>query len=104
MQCRLQEKAGIASRIQGRSSLRQIVVVQAFQTKRPCALARSTQYQPEAFRLRLGRSLACQATNDSSNSTPNKEFGYSRKDVILIGVGLIALGYAMYYGLQVCVL
>jgi hypothetical protein len=30
----------------------------------------------------------------------NKEFGYSRKDVILIGVGLIALGYALYYGLQ----
>ena len=30
----------------------------------------------------------------------NTEFGYSRKDVILIGVGLIALGYALYYGLQ----
>lgn len=30
----------------------------------------------------------------------NKEFGYSRKDVILIGVGITALGYGMYYGLQ----
>lgn len=30
----------------------------------------------------------------------NKEFGYSRKDVLLIGAGLIGLGYAMYYGLQ----
>ncbi|PNH07655.1 hypothetical protein TSOC_005843 [Tetrabaena socialis] len=30
----------------------------------------------------------------------NKQFGYSRKDIILIGVGLIALGYALYYGLQ----
>lgn len=30
----------------------------------------------------------------------NKDFGYSRKDVILIGVGIIALGYAMYYGAQ----
>jgi hypothetical protein len=30
----------------------------------------------------------------------NKEFGYSRKDVVLIGVGLIVLGYALYYGLQ----
>lgn len=30
----------------------------------------------------------------------NKEFGYSRKDVILIGVGLTALGYLLYYGLQ----
>jgi hypothetical protein len=29
------------------------------------------------------------------------EFGYSRKDVILIGAGLIGLGYALYYGLQV---
>lgn len=30
----------------------------------------------------------------------NKEFGYSRKDVILIGVGLTGFGYALYYGLQ----
>lgn len=28
------------------------------------------------------------------------EFGYSRKDILLLAVGLIALGYAMYYGLQ----
>jgi hypothetical protein len=30
----------------------------------------------------------------------NKQFGYSRKDVILIGVGLVAFGYALYYGMQ----
>ena len=30
----------------------------------------------------------------------SKEFGYSRKDVILIGVGILAFGYALYYGLQ----
>ena len=30
----------------------------------------------------------------------NKEFGYSRKDVILIGVGIFALGYGLYYGAQ----
>jgi hypothetical protein len=30
----------------------------------------------------------------------NTEFGYSRKDIILIGVGLTALGYILYYGLQ----
>jgi hypothetical protein len=30
----------------------------------------------------------------------NTEFGYSRKDVILIGLGFLALGYGMYYGLQ----
>ncbi len=29
------------------------------------------------------------------------EFGYSRKDIILLGAGLIAFGYALYYGLQV---
>ena len=31
----------------------------------------------------------------------NTEFGYSRKDIILLGAGLIGLGYALYYGLQV---
>ena len=30
----------------------------------------------------------------------NTEFGYSRKDIIVIGVGLIAFGYILYYGLQ----
>lgn len=30
----------------------------------------------------------------------NTEFGYSRKDIILIGAGLIGLGYVLYYGLQ----
>ena len=30
----------------------------------------------------------------------NKEFGYSRKDVIILSVGILAVGYAMYYGLQ----
>eukprot|EP00877_Chromochloris_zofingiensis_P007073 jgi/Chrzof1/2619/Cz11g22200.t1 len=30
----------------------------------------------------------------------NTEFGYSRKDIFLIGGGLIGLGYVMYYGLQ----
>lgn len=31
---------------------------------------------------------------------PKVEFGYSRKDIVIIGGGLIGLGYAMYYGLQ----
>ena len=30
----------------------------------------------------------------------NTEFGYSRKDVVLIGVALTGGGYALYYGLQ----
>lgn len=28
------------------------------------------------------------------------EFGYSRKDIIIIGFGIIAFGYLLYYGLQ----
>lgn len=40
------------------------------------------------------------ATPEDKPVVYNKEFGYSRKDIILIGVGLIALGYALYYGLQ----
>lgn len=34
-------------------------------------------------------------------STQGKpEFGYTRKDIILIGGGLIGFGFALYYGLQ----
>lgn len=40
------------------------------------------------------------ATESEPPVNYNKEFGYSRKDIILIGAALIALGYAMYYGLQ----
>jgi len=37
-----------------------------------------------------------------SGGEPEKvPFGYSRLDVMLIGGGLIGLGYALYYGLQV---
>ena len=28
------------------------------------------------------------------------QFGYTRKDVILLGGGIIGFGYALYYGLQ----
>jgi hypothetical protein len=28
------------------------------------------------------------------------QFGYTRKDVLLLGFGIIAFGYALYYGLQ----
>ncbi len=30
----------------------------------------------------------------------NTEFGYSRKDVLIIGVSIFGGGFAMYYGLQ----
>jgi hypothetical protein len=29
----------------------------------------------------------------------NKEFGYSRKDIILIGVGLLVAGFGSYFGM-----
>ena len=37
----------------------------------------------------------------SGSEEKKPEFGYTRADIILIGGGLIALGYIMYYGLQV---
>lgn len=37
---------------------------------------------------------------NNSKKNPQIEFGYTRKDVLLIGAGVFALGYAMYYGLQ----
>ncbi len=40
------------------------------------------------------------SNEEGSNVKYNTEFGYSRKDVLLICGGLIALGYALYYGLQ----
>jgi hypothetical protein len=40
------------------------------------------------------------AEPDNKSVQYNTEFGYSRKDVIIIGVGLVAFGYALYYGLQ----
>eukprot|EP00892_Ulva_mutabilis_P003426 jgi/Ulvmu1/1455/UM011_0185.1 len=44
--------------------------------------------------------LAKAEEGDTDPVQYNQQFGYSRKDVILIGVGLIAFGYAVYYGLQ----
>lgn len=48
------------------------------------------------------RCIAASAEQDEAKDAVNynKEFGYSRKDVVLIGVGLIALGYGLYYGIQ----
>lgn len=44
--------------------------------------------------------MASANDRDTEEVQYNQEFGYSRKDVLLIGVGLVAFGYAMYYGLQ----
>jgi len=57
---------------------------------------------------RLSRQCATAAAPEGKSDTPqgdqpvkyNTEFGYSRKDVTLICVGLTVLGYVLYYGLQ----
>jgi Protein of unknown function (DUF3007) len=53
-------------------------------------------------RCREGARTLARAEDESSKPPVvyNKQFGYSRKDVILICVGILGLGYALYYGLQ----
>jgi hypothetical protein len=51
-------------------------------------------------RHRLCTAASADKKQEEGAVTYNKEFGYSRKDVVIIGVGLIALGYALYYGFQ----
>ncbi|CAK0787782.1 hypothetical protein CVIRNUC_011004 [Coccomyxa viridis] len=66
---------------------------------------------PAAFQQ--GRLSSCQglrsrqtavraAGNDNNSGQKNgaTPFGYTRKDVILLGVGILGFGYALYYGLQ----
>lgn len=50
--------------------------------------------------LRQSVVVRADSNEQGSNVKYNTEFGYSRKDVLLICGGLIALGYALYYGLQ----
>lgn len=38
--------------------------------------------------------------NGTGDNADEKPFGYTRKDVILLGGGIIGFGYALYYGLQ----
>lgn len=60
------------------------------------------------FEVHMYSSRTCQAraktlvraSKDDKEVQYNTEFGYSRKDVLLITFGLVALGYALYYGLQ----
>ncbi|KAF7038229.1 hypothetical protein CFC21_048436 [Triticum aestivum] len=47
------------------------------------------------------RRLALRSSVDDSKATDDKvEFGYSRKDVLLIGVGVTLLGYGLKSGLE----
>eukprot|EP00193_Tetraselmis_chui_P017841 CAMPEP_0177772056 /NCGR_PEP_ID=MMETSP0491_2-20121128/11991_1 /TAXON_ID=63592 /ORGANISM="Tetraselmis chuii, Strain PLY429" /LENGTH=195 /DNA_ID=CAMNT_0019289785 /DNA_START=79 /DNA_END=666 /DNA_ORIENTATION=+ len=78
-----------------------------------CAGERSARAPQPALRQSLSlvtlsprRTLLCGPVRASGGEEhkpgfkKNTEFGYSRKDVILIGLGFLALGYGMYYGLQ----
>ena len=50
------------------------------------------------------RAAGCACARAARRLAPaqyNTQFGYSRKDVILIGAGITALGCGLYYGLQV---
>ena len=44
--------------------------------------------------------LACMSIGSHLTELTLLQFGYTRKDVILLGVGILAFGYALYYGLQ----
>lgn len=75
---------------------------------RPCRLllARRRRSAPLAPPVRATNDPdANNANNAPADAKPrtsvyNTEFGYTRKDIFLLGAGLIALGYVMYYGLQ----
>jgi hypothetical protein len=75
---------------------------------RPHTAARLPARGPRAAAAaRRGRAAAAAPRADSANRPtpepefrPNTEFGYSRKDVILIGAAIFAAGYGLYYGLQ----
>lgn len=56
--------------------------------------------QPRRVRPAAQRLVLTRADGSDGEPRTKVEFGYSRKDVILIGAGLIGLGYALYYGLQ----
>ena len=61
------------------------------------------QQQQAAARGGVRPSVQCSSSGKDGQTEGvvyNKQFGYSRKDVLLIGAGLIAFGYALYYGLQ----
>lgn len=54
---------------------------------------------------RLPRKLQAQAEPNERSEAESPvqyatQFGYNRKDVLIVGVGLLVLGYAAYYGLQ----
>lgn len=71
-----------------KTSLRHVGVV---------APARRTQQK----RVQESRRMCCQAQEkDENDVTYNDQFGYSRKDIILIGAGMIGMGFFLNWLLQ----
>ena len=98
-----------------RSVLRQRRVTAAAAGLRSARMASSPVAQPigeavvlrpnQMFRsvLRQRRRLVVRSSSsDETNSTTEEKtpFGYTRKDVLLIGVGVTLLGYGLKYGLE----
>lgn len=73
------------------------------QPVRPCSSSpcfrRAALALPQR-KQRAARQAAAAPRAEGGEVKRGSEFGYSRKDVIIIGVGLIGGGYALYYGLQ----
>ncbi|GFR44737.1 hypothetical protein Agub_g6065 [Astrephomene gubernaculifera] len=86
----------------------------AFSTGGCAKLHRTAPIPPRSSPLRqphlTSRSVAARAENNNSGQASgeaeprrvvyNTEFGYSRKDVLLICFGLLGLGFGLYGGLQ----
>ncbi|PSC67626.1 hypothetical protein C2E20_8723 [Micractinium conductrix] len=71
----------------------------------PAACFRQTALAPRLQRPACGSAArrvaaAPRAEQQQGEIKRNTEFGYSRKDVMLIGGGLTGAGFALYYGLQ----
>eukprot|EP01024_Parvocaulis_polyphysoides_P055788 TRINITY_DN576_c0_g1_i1.p1 TRINITY_DN576_c0_g1~~TRINITY_DN576_c0_g1_i1.p1 ORF type:complete len:138 (-),score=11.38 TRINITY_DN576_c0_g1_i1:70-483(-) len=70
--------------------------------KQTSYLCRSVQPQfarvtPPSQKLLRCSTLKIKAEN---RPTEKQEFGYSRKDILLLGGGIIAFAYGLYYGAQ----
>lgn len=66
----------------------------------PLAVRAAAEQPPPPAPQQLQPAAPQQQQPEERKVVYNTEFGYSRKDIFLIGAGLIGLGYAMYYGLQ----
>ncbi|KAL4852835.1 hypothetical protein ACK3TF_006102 [Chlorella vulgaris] len=79
--------------------------VAVLQPIRPCSSAtcfRQAALRPARPTAARQGAVVVRADGGGGSGQPkrNTEFGYSRKDVIIIGAGLTAAGCALYYGLQ----